>query len=202
LGIATISTVLIYLFINFILDSEEKVLKEHNKKLNDFHELFTNLSEENKKLTGELEHLFTDFDTYVISSKTDLFGRITYTSKALQKISGYTEEEMLGKPHNILRHHDMPASAFKNMWEVIEDDRIWSGEVKNLKKCGGFYWVRSIVSPIYDNTGGKIGYNSIRQDITKEKPEFSEGDRRDGDRRDGGDRRLKPRREENNEVKK
>ncbi len=167
--IASVVTFLVYFFIDFILESEQKIIKEHQKELNDFHELFVNLSDENKKLTGELEHLFTDFDNYVISSKTDLFGRITYVSRALQKISGYTEEEMLGKPHNILRHPDMPASAFKDMWETIEDNRIWSGEVKNLKNDGGFYWVRAIVSPIYDTDGGKIGYNSIRQDITKEK---------------------------------
>jgi len=168
-GITTIVTILAYHFFKYIIEREEKIIHDYNKKLNDFHEIFINLSEENKKLTGELEVLFTDFDNYVISSKTDLFGRITYASKALLKISGYSEKEMVGKPHNILRHPDMPKEAFKQMWDTIEDGGIWSGEVKNKKKDGGFYWVRAIISPIYDSDGAKIGYNSIRQDITKEK---------------------------------
>ena len=167
-------TIGIYYFINYILIKEEKIIKEHSKQLNDFHEIFVNLSEENKKLSGELESEFQDFDKYVISSKTDLFGRITYASTALCEISGYTKEEMIGKPHSILRHPDMPKAAFKDLWETIEEGRVWAGEVKNLKHNGledenGCYWVNAIVSPIYDYNGNKIGYNSIRQNITHKK---------------------------------
>ncbi len=172
--ITFILTYIIYKFMDYIIDKEEIILKEHNKQLDDFHEIFVNLSEENKKLSGELEAEFKDFDKYVISSKTDLFGRITYASTALCEISGYTQEEMIGKPHNILRHPDMPKSAFKDMWSTIEANRVWAGEVKNLKKNGlseeeGCYWVNAIVSPIYDFEGNKIGYNSIRQNITNKK---------------------------------
>lgn len=162
-------TIVIYSFITYIINAEEVIIHEHKKKLNHFQELFVNLSEENKKLSGELEQQFTDFDTYVISSKTDLFGRITYVSKALSDISGYTKKEMIGKPHSIVRHSDMPKEAFKDMWNTIEHDRIWSGEVKNKTKNGDHYWVKAIVSPIYDSDWNKIGYNSIRQDITAEK---------------------------------
>ena len=173
-GITFVLTIIIYKFISYIIEKEETIIKEHKRILNDFHDVFVNLSEENKKLNGELEAEFKDFDKYVISSKTDLFGRITYASTALCKISGYSQKEMLGKSHNILRHPDMPKSVFKDMWNTIEDDRVWAGEVKNLKKNGlgkenGCYWVNAIISPIYDYEGNKIGYNSIRQNITNKK---------------------------------
>jgi PAS domain S-box-containing protein len=168
-GITLIITILAYIFISYIIEKEKYIIVEHQKQLNSFNELFVNLSEENKKLSGELEDQFKDFDRYVISSKTDLFGRITYASTALCKISGFSKEEMLGKPHNIIRHPDMTKEAFRDMWDTIEKNEIWAGEVKNLKKDGGFYWVNAIISPIHDSDGNKIGYNSIRQDITKEK---------------------------------
>lgn len=168
-GIATLTTFTAYLFIKYILDLEENILKEHKRKVNHFQEIFNQVSEENKKLNGELEQMFNDFDEHVISSKTDLFGKITYASKAFQRISGYSEEELVGKSHNIIRHPDMPKEAFADMWNTIEENRIWSGEVKNLKKDGNFYWTRAIISPVYDFDNAKIGYNAIRQDITKEK---------------------------------
>jgi len=183
IGLASISTLLVYFFTEELLKSEQYIIEEREKELSTFLKMFADLSEENKKLSGELEQFFTDFDTYVISSKTDLFGRITYASKAFQKISGYTEEEMLGSSHNILRHPDMDSSVFKEMWETIEDGNIWTGDIKNLKKDGSFYWVRTIISPIIDIDGGKIGYNSIRQDITNLKDEYSKEDRRGSDRR-------------------
>ena len=102
---------------------------------------------------------------YVISSTTDLKGEITGVSEAFCKISGYTAEELLGKPHNIVRHPDMPHELFEDMWKSLKNNKIWQGEIKNLCKDGSYYWVTAVVSPLYNN-GTKVGYNSVRQDIT------------------------------------
>ena len=120
-------------------------------------------------LNHELDALVDSFDIYVIASRTDLSGKITYASKAYEMISGYTEEELLGKPHSIVRHPDMPKSAFKNLWETIQNENLWVGEVKNLKKNGSAYWVQASIAPYYDKNGLHIGYSAIRIDITAQK---------------------------------
>ncbi|MEA1913960.1 MAG: PAS domain S-box protein [Campylobacterota bacterium] len=122
-----------------------------------------------EQLNNELDVLVDSFDTYVIASRTDLKGLITYASKAYEIISGYAESELLGKPHSIVRHPDMPKSAFKDMWETIQDGRLWVGEVKNLKKDGTYYWVKANVAPYFDKHKNHIGYSAIRIDITAQK---------------------------------
>ncbi len=129
-------------------------------------------AEEIKKietLNHELDALVNSFDTYVIASRTDLKGIITYASKAYENISGYTKEELLGKPHNLVRHPDMPKEAFQEMWDTIQAGKLWIGEVKNLKKDGNFYWVEAYVAPYYDASKKHIGYSAIRLDITSKK---------------------------------
>jgi len=121
------------------------------------------------KLNHELDALVDSFDTYVIASRTDLKGNITYVSKAYEIISGYKESELIGKPHNIVRHPDMPSSAFKDMWTTIKSKKLWIGEVKNLKKDGGFYWVEAHIVPYYSSDGSHIGYSAIRLNITSKK---------------------------------
>ncbi|MEA1915004.1 MAG: PAS domain S-box protein [Campylobacterota bacterium] len=121
------------------------------------------------QLNQELDSIVKDFDKYVIASRTDLKGNITYASNAYQKISGYSQDELLGKPHNIVRHPDMPKEAFEDMWNTIKNERIWKGEVKNLRSDGTFYWVLTNVSPHYDKNGKHIGYSAIRHDITDQK---------------------------------
>ena len=108
-------------------------------------------------------------DEHVIMSKTNLKGVITYISKAFCEISGYTQNELLGKPHNTVRHPDMPSRVFENMWKTISKKEIWKGEVKNLRKNGESYWVYATISPEYDYNGEHIGYISIRKDIAIQK---------------------------------
>jgi PAS domain S-box-containing protein len=74
--------------------------------------------------------------------------------------------ELIGKPHNIVRHIDMPQEAFKEMWETIQAKQIWQGEVKNRKKDGGYYVVLSTVMPIVDSQGNIVEFMSVRHDIT------------------------------------
>ena len=119
--------------------------------------------------TKEVQDSFDLISQHIIYSQTDLKGIITYASKAFCEISGYSKEELLGKPHNIIRHPDMPTQAFREMWNTINSGKVWTGEVKNLKKDGGFYWVIAHISPKYDQDNNLIGYSGVRQDITDKK---------------------------------
>ncbi len=119
--------------------------------------------------TKELSILLQEFNDNVIASKTDLKGRITYASKAFCDICEYTEEELIGKPHNIVRHPDVPKEAFRDMWATIKAGKVWKGEVKNKKKSGGYYWVDAVVIPEFDKNGNIFGYSAIQHDITAKK---------------------------------
>jgi aerotaxis receptor len=96
-----------------------------------------------------------------IYSRTDLKGRITEANEAFAEISGYTVDEMIGQPHNLVRHPDMPREAFADMWTSLGAGRPWQAVVKNCRKDGGFYWVLANASPVREN-GQVIGYQSIR----------------------------------------
>ena len=105
-------------------------------------------------------------DKSSIVSKTDLKGIITYVNEAFCKISGYTKEELLGQPHNIIRG-PMPAATYKELWDTIQSKNIWQGEVQNKKKDGTFYWIDATVIPILDEDNEIQEYLSIRHDITE-----------------------------------
>jgi methyl-accepting chemotaxis protein len=98
----------------------------------------------------------------LIASKTDLKGQITYVNKAFIDISGFSEAELIGQPHNILRHPDMPSEAFADLWRDIKDGRPWSGVVKNRCKNGDYYWVLANVTPLRED-GTVVGYISVRR---------------------------------------
>ncbi|WP_322997044.1 PAS domain-containing protein [Castellaniella sp.] len=94
-------------------------------------------------------------------TSTDLKGRITYCNQDFIDVSGYTEAELIGQPHNILRHPDMPEEAFRDFWATIQSDRIWSALIKNRRKNGDSYWVRANATPM--RNGDKVvGYLSVR----------------------------------------
>jgi len=101
----------------------------------------------------------------LIISRTDLQGIITYANETFCDISGYEEEELIGKSHNIVRHPDMPKDAFKDMWKTIENQKQWIGIVKNLRKDKGFYWVKAIVSGVYKK-GKLVEFKSLRTPIS------------------------------------
>jgi aerotaxis receptor len=106
-----------------------------------------------------IERLIRDGESIV--SKTDLQGNITYANPCFVDVSGYTEEELLGAPQNILRHPDMPAAAFADMWAALKQGLPWTGPVKNRCKNGNFYWVRANVTPVRES-GRTVGYMSVR----------------------------------------
>ena len=105
-------------------------------------------------------------DEQAIVSKTDLDGNITYVNPYFEQVSGFTSEELLGQPQNIIRHPDMPREAFADMWASIKSGLPWTGIVKNRCKNGAYYWVRANITPIREN-GRTIGYMSVR---TKAEP--------------------------------
>jgi len=98
-----------------------------------------------------------------IVSKTDLKSKILYGNRIFIQMSGYSEKELLGQPHNILRHPDMPRCAFKILYDYIENGKEWFGFVKNLRKDGGYYWVFANISPTFDANNKIIGYYSVRR---------------------------------------
>jgi len=120
-----------------------------------------------ERRTDQLKRQLETIDKYIISSKTDRKGIITYASQAFCDISGYSREELVGHPHSIIRHPDMPDETFKRMWQMIQSGKVWKGEVKNRRKDGSFYWVTSVISPDFDSDNNIIGYTAVRQNITE-----------------------------------
>jgi PAS domain S-box-containing protein len=98
-----------------------------------------------------------------IVSKTDLKGRITYGNRIFIEFSGYSENELIGTQHNVIRHPDMPRAVFKLLWDTIAQGKECFAYVKNLAKDGSFYWVFANVTPSYDDNGNIIGYLSVRR---------------------------------------
>ncbi len=98
-----------------------------------------------------------------IVSKTDTKGRITYCNQIFMELAEYTEEELLGKPHNMIRHEDMPRAVFKLLWDRIESGEEVFAYVVNKTKKGNHYWVYANVTPSFDEKGNIIGYYSVRR---------------------------------------
>lgn len=119
----------------------------------------------------------TTFDMFIetdvpedelIVSRTDFTGKITYVNETFAEISGYKPEELIGKPHNVIRHPDMPKSTFRDLWETLQRGQMWEGYVKNLRKDGGYYWVYAHVSTVIKN-GKPVEYKSVREPVAREK---------------------------------
>ena len=108
-----------------------------------------------------VERFFDEND--IIVSKTDLKGRITYANRIFVEVSGYQEDELIGQPHNIIRHPDMPRCVFKLLWDVLESGKEIFAYVNNLCKGGDNYWVHAHVTPTFDERGRIISYHSNRR---------------------------------------
>lgn len=106
----------------------------------------------------------------LIVSRTDVDGIITHANESFVTMSGYSREEIIGQPQSILRHPDMPAAAFADMWETLQAGKKWYGYVKNLRKNGGYYWVYATAIPNIRN-GVVEGYSSVRREPSKQKVE-------------------------------
>lgn len=107
-------------------------------------------------------------NNYVISSHTDVSGIITEVSDAFCKLTGYTKEELISKPHSIVKHPDTKNEIFSELWNTIKNGNEWSGKLKNKKKNGDTFWVDTRIKPIYNKYGDIIGYTALMFDITNE----------------------------------
>jgi PAS domain S-box-containing protein len=115
-------------------------------------------------LTGK-ERILADNEFIV--SKTDLKGFITYSNEVFQRMAGYSEMELMGKPHNLIRHPDMPHCVFKLLWDTLKSGKEIFAYVINRSRNGDHYWVLAHVTPDYDSSGQIIGYNSFRRSIDR-----------------------------------
>jgi PAS domain S-box-containing protein len=121
------------------------------------------------KRNEEYEDLLKVMDKYILMTETDLDGIITHVSSAFSEITGYKESELIGRPHNIIRHPNVPKTVFKQMWKELNAGKIWKGEIKNIDKNGNTYWVYGTIVPKFDKNRNIIGYISFRKDITDKK---------------------------------
>ena len=112
-------------------------------------------------------------DGRLIVSRTNPQGVITHVNKSFVEMCGYAEDELIGAPHYILRHPDMPAAAFKTVWDTLQAQKKWHGYVKNLRKDGGYYWVYATVIPNIRN-GQLMGYTSVRRKPSRAKVKEAE----------------------------
>lgn len=106
----------------------------------------------------------------LIVSRTDTSGIITHVNESFVLMSGYPKSELIGQPHSILRHPDMPPAAFKDLWDTLERGEKWHGYVKNLRKDGGFYWVSATALPNI-RKGKVLGYTSVRRQPSRKQVE-------------------------------
>ena len=120
-------------------------------------------------------------ETSLLVSETDARGVIVYADETFVKYSEYTLEELIGKSHNIIRHPDMPKSAFKELWSNVKSGKVWQGFVKNRTKSGKFYWVYATVFPF-----GKDHYLSVRKMANREEVAIYEELYREMKAKEGG----------------
>jgi aerotaxis receptor len=107
------------------------------------------------------------FEGNAIISQTDLKGVITYANRKFCEVSGYSVDELVGKPHNIIRHPDMPHALFEKMWDSLSSAHTWNGLIKNLRKDGRYYWTDTEILPIINEDDELTGYIASRRSSSK-----------------------------------
>lgn len=111
----------------------------------------------------ENAELLHAMQSVMVISTTDLQGNITYANDLFCTLTGFAREELIGQPHSLVRHPDVPKAVYKDMWDTIKAGRTWSGIVPNLGKGGVLYVVDTTVQPMFDDTGAITSYISIRR---------------------------------------
>lgn len=149
-------------------------ITQHLEDERKLRELNQNLSQMVEQKTAELQKNLSLLEAYKYAldannlvSTSDLKGNITYVNDNFCRVTGYSKEEIIGKPHNILRHPDVPRELFRDMWQTIESKKSWSGILPNLKKDGSTYWINSSMTPVLDENGNIVEYIAIRHEITE-----------------------------------
>src|SRR5690554_5202162 len=117
----------------------------------------------------QLNEVLSAFDKSNILAVTDAEGVILEVNDKFCEISGYTREELIGRTHRLVKSKHHPPEFFEQMWKTIKAGKVWTGEIKNRRKKGGFYWVKSAIFPIFDENGAPKRFISVRTDITEGK---------------------------------
>ncbi len=130
--------------------------------------LFLSKKVQKKEFDDTLLGYMNLIDRYIITVDIDISGKITRASDAFYNISGYTKEDLTGRPYRSIIH-DMDNEIYEGIWHELEHDGRWHGQIKNKTKDDKYFWVNAIISPIYSNSGEKNGYTLIKQDITDKK---------------------------------
>lgn len=108
-------------------------------------------------------------DTMIVS-ETNAKGIVVYANNDFCEIVGYSKDELIGKPHNYIRHEEMPKAAFKDLWQTVQSGNVWNGIVKNIRKNGEYYWVNATVYPS-KTIDGELRYISVRVKPTEDEIE-------------------------------
>lgn len=166
LSIFILITLLLYLESRYIFEPMLNRISKEKKQNKKLQKKLENLV---RSRTKKLEESLEIINHYVYTSKTDKKGLITYASNAFCELCGYSEEELLGKTHSIIKHPDNPDEYFIDLWETLSGGKPFNGIVKNKKKDGTAFWLDTYILPEYDEKGELIGYTAYRKDITHEK---------------------------------
>ncbi len=162
--ITLLSGILLLAIIFFLII---KARKRHSQHTHELEDAVHGKTKELREQVNLLQEYSKVLDCSAIVSKGDQEGIITYVNKNLCQTTGYSEDELLGKPHSILRHPDMKASTFRNMWKTILNKSIWQGLVKNRKKDGSFSYSQTTICPILDSKGNILEFIAARNDVTE-----------------------------------
>lgn len=149
------------------LRSQEEEMRQNMEELQAMQEQMSHQLQENTRMRLDLEHREHVLSKTTILSESDLFGTITFVNSKFCEVSQYSQKELVGNPHNLLRHPDMPPQVFKEMWTTIKAGKTFRGIVKNRKKDGTHYWVDATIVPIIEN-GRIIKYIGARYHIEDE----------------------------------
>ncbi|SFC18874.1 PAS domain S-box-containing protein [Flexibacter flexilis DSM 6793] len=131
-------------------------------------QLFEQLYEVSHKIHSELDARMKVLAETSLVSETDKYGNITYVNEQLCRVSGYTQDELLGKPQNLLRHPETPEIVFREMWTTIKSGQVWKGTLRNRTKEGQTYWVQLTIAPVLDENGEPVKYIGVNFDITEQ----------------------------------
>lgn len=155
---------------------KEKRLLEQTVETNsqELHEAYRTIEKINQSLKSEMDdqtillQQYKDaIDSGYVVSKTDPGGKITYVNEQFCRLSGYDKKELLGQPHNIIRHPDEDKEVFKELWHTIKEKKIWRGSIQNRAKDGSSYYVDSTIFPVLNSAGDILEFIAIRSDISK-----------------------------------
>ncbi|MDX2188531.1 MAG: PAS domain S-box protein, partial [Bacteroidota bacterium] len=150
-----------------LLSSQEEEIRQNLEEMQATQEELARKMKESERMKQELDARVNALNAAAILSESDVYGNITYLNDKLCEISGYTREELMGKPHKIFRHPDNPKSIYKEMWDTIKAGKIFQATYPNKKKDGTDYWVEATIAPVLDETGKPEKYVGIRFDVTK-----------------------------------